>query len=484
MAGEPTAGNGVSAASAVPGPESETTVSLCPTCLRPLSARRVARESGVYLARTCPDHGSFEGLVCSDPDWYAWSRRFVRPGRRPSFAATEAVHGCPYDCGFCPSHEQHACVSVLEVTEACNLHCPACFAGAPHARHATLEEVDRMVEAVVRAEGGQADVVMLSGGEPTVHPRFLEVVERVRRAPVRYLIVNSNGLRIAQDPSLAAAIADAEALVYLQFDGFTPEVYARLRGRPDLLEVKLAALENLAAAGGRVILVATVVADVNLDQVGALVRFGAQHRAVRGVSLQPEFGEGRHVPFDPRRRVDVAAVIRAVARDSGIFQVEDFLPIPCCDPVCTAATYAWIHEGTVTPVTRLAPVEAYLEYLENTSMPNLSIAFRQDLEEMGEALLRLFSKSNPSGSRAQAEAFVCACGPLLAEMEGIDDLPEHVFTVTVEGFMDRFTFDVTRAKRCCVQEALPDGRIVPFCVYNTLYRFAPGRRPTPRQAWS
>ncbi len=454
-------------------------VSLCPRCLRTLPARHVERDGRVYLSRTCPAHGPFEALVCSDARWYEWSRRFLRPGRKPAYAATETRHGCPYDCGFCPQHEQHACVTVMEITEACNLECPACFAGEAHRRHASLEDVEGMLEALLRAEGGAADVVMLSGGEPTVHPRFLEVADRIRAAPVRYLIANSNGVRISRDPGLAEAIASRNMLVYLQFDGLTPGVYERLRGRADLLDVKLRALDNLAAAGARVVLVATVLDGVNLDQVSELVRFGAEHPAVRAVSLQPEFGEGRYVPFDPLRRVDVAAVIRAVGEGSGIFEPEDFIPIPCCDPVCTAATYAWVHDGRVTPITRLVPVEAYLDYLSNTSMPNLSEAFRQDAQEMREVLLRLFSKSNPAGSRGQLEAFCAACGPLFEQMEAVGDLPAHVFAVTIEGFMDRFTFDVARASRCCIQEALPDGRIVPFCVYNTLYRFAPDHRPTP-----
>jgi uncharacterized radical SAM superfamily Fe-S cluster-containing enzyme len=403
----------------------------------------------------------------------------MRPGRAPAHTATEVAAGCPYDCGLCPEHEQHACVTVFEITEACNLRCPACFAGDAHVRHASLEDVGAMCDGLLRTEGGRADVVMLSGGEPTLHPRFFEVADLVRSQPVRYVVVNSNGVRMARDPGFARGIADRGLLVYLQFDGFTEEVYRALRGRGDLLAVKRRALDNLAEAGARVVLVATVLAGVNDDQVGELVRFGASHPAVRAVSLQPEFGEGRFVPFDPLSRLDTAAVVRLVAQRSGIFQREDFIPIPCCDPVCTAAAYAYVRDGVVTPVTRLVPVDAYLDYVANTSAPMLSEPFRRDAQEMRDILLRLFSKSNPAGTPGQAEAFACACGPFLEELETVDDLPDRMFAVTIESFMDRHTFDVARAKRCCIQEALPDGRMVPFCVYNTLYRFAPDRRPVP-----
>jgi 7,8-dihydro-6-hydroxymethylpterin dimethyltransferase len=456
-----------------------TTRALCPTCLRVVEAETVERDGQVWLVRTCPEHGPAESLVLGDADWWRWSRKFLRPGRAPAVAVTDRDHGCPYDCGFCPDHQQHACVTVFEITESCNLRCPACFAGEAHAVHATLDDVRSMAAGLLRAEGGEADVVMLSGGEPTLHPQLLEIADELRSMPIGYLIVNSNGTRFAREPAFARAVAEREMVVYLQFDGFRPETSQVLRGRGDLVDVKLRALENLTAAGARVVLVATVLAGVNDDEVGEIVRFAAHHPAVRAVSLQPQFGEGRHVAFDPGRRATVTDVIDAIARDSGIFARDDFVPIPCCDPMCTAATYAWVDGDAVTPVTRMVPVETYLEYLENTSMPNLSDAFREDVEDMRAVIDRLYSKSAPHGSDRQRDAFVCACEPLVAEFDRVANLPGEVFAVTIEQFMDRDIFDVDRVSRCCIQEALPDGRIVPFCAYNTLYRFAPDRRPVP-----
>ena len=384
-----------------PAPETvlATTKALCPRCRVVCPAETIEREGRVVMRRTCPRHGTQESLVLSDASWWRWSRAFARPGRRP-VAVTAREHGCPYDCGFCPDHDQHACVTVLEITEACNLACPACFAGDAHVTHASLEDVQGMVNGLLHAEGGAADVVMLSGGEPTLHPQFLEVADLVRSQPVRYVIVNSNGLRIARDPDFAREIAARGLLVYLQFDGFDPATYRTLRGRDDLLDIKLRALDHLTAAGARVVLVATVVKGVNDGEVGALVQFGARHPAVRAVSLQPQFGEGRYVPFDPMDRMTLTDVIEAVDRDSGIFTRRDFVPVPCCDPMCTAATYAYVVDGNVTPVTQLVPVETYLQYLENAAMPNLSEAYRTDAAEMREVLLRLYSKSAPPGTAA------------------------------------------------------------------------------------
>jgi len=455
------------------------TKALCPSCLAVLPAQTLERDGKIWLRRECPDHGITETLTLSDAAWYHWSRRFSRPGRRPQHAATESEHGCPYDCGFCPEHQQHACVTVMEITEACNLACPACFAGDAHVAHRSLDEVEAMARAVLRAEGGEADVVMLSGGEPTLHPQFLEIADAVREHPFQYVVVNTNGVRIARAPEFAAAIAERDLLVYLQFDGFESRTYETLRGRADLLPVKEQALANLTDAGARVVLVATVVKGVNDHEVGDVVRFAAQHPAVRAVSLQPQFGEGRFVAFEPNDRMTLTDVIDAIDAQSELFGRDDFVPIPCCDPMCTAATYAWVTEGEITPVTRLVDVPDYLDYVENSSMPNLSEAFREDALEMRATLERLYSKSSPPGSARQESAFLCACDPLLAEFDRVGDLPGEVFAVTIEGFMDRHVFDVDRVSKCCIQEALPDGRIVPFCAYNTLYRFAPDHRPVP-----
>ncbi|MGI9624843.1 MAG: radical SAM protein, partial [Acidimicrobiales bacterium] len=354
------------------------TRALCPTCLDVLPATTIERDGKVWLRRECGTHGVAETLVLSDSEWWKWSRSFVKPAQAPVHRAVDTEHGCPHDCGFCPDHVQHSCVTIFEITEACNLTCPACFAGEAHVNHRSLDEVQAMADAVLAAEGGQADVVMLSGGEPTIHPRFLEIADLIAGMPIRYTVVNTNGVRIARDVELAREIADRDMLVYLQFDGFESSTYATLRGDPDLLDIKLRALEKLADAGARVVLVATVVKGVNDSELAEIVSFGAHHRAVRAVSLQPQFGEGRFVPFDVDDRMTLTDVVTSIDRDSSIFTKADFVPIPCCDPMCTAATYAWVNDGEVTPVTQMVPVETYLQYLENTSMPNLSDTYERD----------------------------------------------------------------------------------------------------------
>jgi uncharacterized radical SAM superfamily Fe-S cluster-containing enzyme len=454
------------------------THSLCPRCKRLVDAEVIRRNDRIIMVKHCPKHGVFEALTCSDADWYQWSRRFQRAGRAPVHRATESDLGCPYDCGFCPEHEQHACVTLFEITQACNLECPACFAASPHGSHSSLEEINAMLDAVNLAEGGPADVVMLSGGEPTIHPQFEDIVGRISASGrVKHLMVNSNGIRFAREPRLCDLLAENEVKVYLQFDGLQSGSIEMLRGS-DLVKTKLTALDRLGESGVAVVLVATIAKGVNDNEIGAIVDLGLEHSAVRAVSFQPQFGEGRWVPFDPMDRTTVTDVIAAIAQQTGgRFTPTDFVPIPCCDPMCTAATYAWVQDGVVTPLPRLVDVEHYLDYIQNSASPAVNQILEEDFAEMRATLETLYSKSNPAGSDGQASAFTCACGPLL-EL-GSADLSKQLFTITIEAFMDRHNFDISRARKCCIQEALPDGRIVPFCVYNTLYRFAPGKRARP-----
>src|SRR5437763_7592345 len=62
-----------------------------------------------------------------------------------------------------------------------------------------------MLDAVVRAEG-EPDLVQLSGGEPTIHPSFWEIVAAARARPIRHLMINTNGLRIATERGFGAPL--------------------------------------------------------------------------------------------------------------------------------------------------------------------------------------------------------------------------------------------------------------------------------------
>src|SRR3954463_4809691 len=178
----------------------ELTSSLCATCLRKVEAKVVIQDQNVFMLKRCPEHGFAKVLISTDAEYYKLTRATIKPGQMPLKFNTPIKWGCPYDCGLCPDHEQHSCLSLIEICDYCNLRCPICYAesGPERQQFRSLEQIEFMLDAVVRNEG-KPDVVQLSGGEPTMHPDFFKVIELAKERPIRHLMINTNGVRIAKE---------------------------------------------------------------------------------------------------------------------------------------------------------------------------------------------------------------------------------------------------------------------------------------------
>src|SRR6476619_6462909 len=273
----------------------ELTNSLCSTCLRKVEAKVVIQDGNVYLHKWCPEHRFQKVLISTDADYYQLSRQTIKAGQMPLKFNTPIRYGCPYDCGLCPDHEQHSCLTLLEITDKCNLQCPICYAESSPKRETwrSLEQIETMLNAIVRNEE-EPDIVQISGGEPTIHPQFFEILERARRAPIRHLMINTNGLRIAQDEAFAERLATymPDFEVYLQFDSFERDALLALRGA-DLRRLLEQALERLNRLGISTTLVVTVKRGVNDHEIGRIIDYALQQPCVRGVTLQPVQAAGR-----------------------------------------------------------------------------------------------------------------------------------------------------------------------------------------------
>ncbi|MGH2522154.1 MAG: radical SAM protein, partial [Anaerolineales bacterium] len=220
----------------------EFTRSLCPECKKVIDAHILLRDGKVIMRKRCPEHGRFEALVFGDAELYTQIARYNKPGTLPLGFATEVRDGCPHDCGLCPDHQQHACLGLIEVNSACNLDCPLCFANSgTHLTHSgfelSLEQVNFMLDRFVQFEGNP-EVLQFSGGEPSLHPRILEFIELAQQKGIDYVMLNTNGIRIARDDKFLAGLQRLKPHIYLQFDGFDAETNRILRGRPDLIEDK------------------------------------------------------------------------------------------------------------------------------------------------------------------------------------------------------------------------------------------------------
>lgn len=484
-----------------------TTQSLCPECLALVPAKILDRRGRVYFRKTCPTHGVREDFVCSDRKWYD-QMEFALPAKTPARFGIEPDKGCPYDCGLCTEHEQHTCVGVLEITSSCNLTCPMCYASSsPGGKHLSLADCQRQIDRLVEVEG-RAEVCQLSGGEPTIHPQLPQIIEYALSREIDYVMINTNGIRFAKDAALVDLVARHKERmeIYFQFDGLHDDVYCSLRGEP-LLEIKLAALDNLARAGIHVTLVATLQGGVSDDQLGPLVQFGLSRPNISGISFQPATYSGRHVlPEELERRITYPDVIAGVARQTGgQFAESDFLPLPCAHPNCHQIAIAYRQGGGAIPITRFVDARANLDLLANgisftrkksrdlimhylgrqaccsgrcgpEQGPDTPPRLASEGNAHGDVELPFLSPSLPfsvSPSPSPADEFF---SKVLAQELGAESL----FRITITSFLDAYNFDVRRLMKCCTHHVLPSGHIIPFCAYNVLYR--DGHVPLPELA--
>ena len=462
-----------------------TTQSLCPKCLALVPAKIIARGQRVYFRKRCPTHGVREDFVCSDVRQYD-RMEFSLPGKVPAAYGTEPDRGCPYDCGLCTEHEQHTCIGLVEITASCNLRCPMCYASSgPGGRHLSFEECRAAIDRLVAVEG-RAEVLQLSGGEPTIHPEFARILEYACAQPIDVVMINTNGLRLAHDPALLAEVDRHRHRleVYFQFDGFADSASIALRGE-SLVATKLRAIEALGERGIRATLVCTLQPGVNEHEVGAIVRFGLERPWITGISFQPATYSGRNVlPADLERRITFPDVVRAVAEQTGgLFREDDFLPLPCAHPNCHSLTYAYRSGGAVVPLSRFIDARNHLEILANGILFSRNRA-RQLIEQYLGNLARcgagcgVASVAEGPGSAAGPgplapppdEATTAAASEFFARSLAEQLTPVDVFRITITSFLDAYNFDVRRLMKCCTHHVLPSGHVIPFCAYNVLYR--------------
>ncbi len=438
------------------------TLSLCPECLKRVDAKIVFENGNVFMLKNCAEHGFQKVLIADDVDYYKNIRNYNKASEIPLRFNTKTHYGCPYDCGLCQDHEQHGCLTIVEVTDRCNLTCPTCYAGSSpmHGRHRTLGEIEAMLDIIVTNEG-TPDVVQISGGEPTVHPQFFEILDIAKRKPIKHLMVNTNGIRIAKDEKfterLASYMPDFE--IYLQFDSFKADALKALRGE-DLTEVRKKALEHLNKFNLSTTLVVTLQKGLNDDEIGKIIEYALQQTCVRGVTFQPTQIAGRLEGFDPQTdRITLTEVRRKILEQSPIFQPNDIIPVPC-NPDALAMGYALKLGGQVFPMTRYIDPAHLLNNSRNT------IVYEQDTV-LHEHLIKIFS-TGISVDRVEENVnqLLCCLPNVYAPGLSYDNL----FRIIIMRFIDAWDFDVRAIKKSCVHIVHKNGNIIPFETMNLLYR--------------
>jgi uncharacterized radical SAM superfamily Fe-S cluster-containing enzyme len=443
--------------------DSEQTQSLCPICLKRVSARREQQGDAVYLVKTCPDHGEFKTIIWQGlPAFDTWKRPKIPI--TPEVTYHQVDRGCPFDCGLCPDHRQRSCTIILEVTARCNLNCPVCYAdsGRKSECDPTMDIIDRWYASAARA--GSGSNIQLSGGEPTVRDDLPDIVRMGRQHGFGFIQINTNGLRLADDPSYTKALKNAGLdSIFLQFDGATDDIYRQIRGR-DLLDKKMAAIEICGQNDIGVVLVPTLIPDINTNNIGSMLKTALKlSPTVRAIHFQPISYFGRFPEkTEPLKRLTLPELMRAIEKQSdGLFKASHFQPPGCENARCSFhANYIVESSSRVRLLSQPTGTccTAEPEPADVGAVRSITRVARQWAAPKSE-------KTKVLPMAADQQPCCSQDGP-----QSLDDFlhmaRSRTLSVSAMAFQDVWNIDLERLRDCCIHIMAPNGDIVPFCAYN------------------
>jgi len=411
-----------------------------------VDATLVERDGKIFIEKSCPTHGAQVALFEEDAAYHHRKKHYLKPGTKTT-VQTEFKRGCPFDCGLCPHHKQHACIGLVEVTNACNMACKVCYANSKAGEpHVPLETVKRMIDFFYEAEFGKPEILQISGGEPTLHPNIIEII-RYARSKVKFAMLNTNGLRLTDEEFVKQLVFDDKFEVYMQFDGADD-----LRGR-NAHKNKLRALELLKKYNIPCTLVCTVTPGVNDHLLGEIIQFGLDQDGVRGVNFQPVTFFGRlpkDVSSNLENRLTLSGVLKRIYTQAGL-KPEDFVPLPC-NPYRVAVSYFVKTAKGLESICPKIPIDKVLPFINNTLAFNANELLASG--PLCSCLGGLFPKTYTKSASGDKKLF----------------LNSKTFRVTVASFIDRYNFDEKSIQQECVQFITPDNRRIPFSAYNMLHR--------------
>lgn len=437
------------------------TVSVCSVCRRKIDAKIVEQDGKAWLDKYCPEHGRSLVLVSSSFTRYVGSGAVMIHGRIPGEFATQVKNGCPEDCGYCPQHEQHACSGLVEITDQCDMNCPICYADPGGRGPISFEDYRRRLDTLQRVEGA-IDVLQLSGGEPALHPELIPFLEEARRRKPNRILLNTNGRRIANEPGFVQELAAFKDVldVYLQYDGNSAATSKQLRGY-DARGDQQTAVSQLVQAGLKVNLVATVTSE-NLADVPALVQRAVATAGATGLTFQTLSYCGRSRFADSSRRVTASDIVDSMTRLPWL-TASDVFPLPCSHPYCTQLCYLYCRPRRKPfPMIRLAKPREIVDSVKNR------LSFNSGTMEQLTPKIRCVTLEN--GLRFSNILPALSLRRFFRKANRAEWKGRKILRIVVKQFMDAETFDAGRAARCCIGVVTGDGRIVPFCSYNTIHR--------------
>ncbi|MFX1532820.1 MAG: tetraether lipid synthase Tes [Promethearchaeota archaeon] len=474
------------------------TTSICPHCLKTIPAHVFERDGKVWITKTCKDCGEdFEDIYWSDAQSYIQFEKMQTPGLGIE-TDIEPNKGCPQDCGLCTEHQTRTVLAVMDLTNNCNFRCPVCFANATKAGYLyepSFEQIEAMLHSLRAQRPWPVENILLSGGEPTLHPRIFDILRLTEKLDFTWRAAATNGLKIARSLDFTMQLKEAGMnSVYLQFDGLTPEVYKKFRGF-NALNIKKKAIEHCREADLLVVLVPTVIRGVNDDQIGAIIDFAFENiDIIRAVNFQPVAFTGRISKSElQENRITIPDLMKlSEEQTNGKIKAENWHPIPFITPFekmigalwnintpitsvnshCGAGAYLFKKGGTYTPIDNFGDVhlarEIIVKELERHEKRGWAKSMRTKIALLRQANRAINWKEVPEYFALKQILKT----QLLKNQTTVtsDELRRNFLFIGSMHFMDPYNFDTSRVQKCCIHYIVPDGRTIPFCSYNSIHR--------------
>ena len=473
--------------------------SICPECHKVIDATLYAEDGKVMMKKTCPEHGEFSDIYWSDVEMYLKAEDFsYGEGKGLSNPKVTGASHCPNDCGLCNQHISHTALGNIDLTNRCDMRCPICFANANAAGYVyepSVEEIKEMLQAYRDMKPVAGRVVQFSGGEPTVHPDFFEIVREAVAMGYTHIQMASNGLNLADDEFCRKTAEAGMHTVYLQFDGTDDEVHRKTRGKRGYYEKKLQALENMRKYNIHVVLTPTIVRGFNDHMVGEIVKFAIEWADIcSGISFQPVAITGR---INEKKRMEmrytIPDLVIDIEKQTGIVSREHWYPISCtspfsklamalrdretinitCHPHCSLATYLIMDVddpvNTATPLPDIINVPGMLDDMNELAFKAAKARFKIFSKVSAFNALRKHFNADRAPKGLTFKRFLEALNGLMDKDIGRDGKGTQwkLMLVGAMHFMDGYNYETDRVRRCVIHYSTPGGTMFPFCTYNS-----------------
>jgi uncharacterized radical SAM superfamily Fe-S cluster-containing enzyme len=443
----------------------DKTGSICPICFKTIPASYAQIGDKTYLKKICHEHGDFEALVWDEEDladnilsYDSWNTEGFNT--IPTSFETEAINGCPHDCGLCENHKQQACCVLIEITQNCDQNCKYCFASASsdngNTKDLSIPEIREIYEDLLRKNNGRPFNIQLSGGEPTLHPDLPEIIKMGKDIGFPYIQLNTNGRRIGEDQEYAKELKQAGlSSVFLQFDGTEDSIYEKIRGKK-LLDIKNRAIQNCSNVGLGVVLVVTVVPMINDDNLGEILKFAMDGLPyIRGIHFQPisYFGRFPKQPEDKDRITIPTLINKLVEQSEGKLEANNFIPLATGHSMCSFhGNFLLMEDGE----------------LKALSVGSKSVACsckEESIEKARNYIAKKWTYEDRNTKGEESDSYDFSSWDIF-----INRMHSHGFSITCMAFQDAWNLDLERLKKCRVQVAVKGGKLIPFCAYNIIHR--------------